>query len=176
MLIRATTFDLLRCVAFTGIVAGATVLLRRLLKATPVRRAPLPEARIGDRGTRGFIARIAPVVVVLGSLAALGASTRIAHRALMITERGSAMHVEHDVLLGTISSAHDFDGDIWVINHSSRAVRCIHEPFGSWAYSPAAFVIPAGESGTLPRVPQNIGPDDQPHQWDVESLWLTWER
>jgi hypothetical protein len=176
VLIRAATFDLLRCIAFAGIVAGATVLLRRLLKATPTRRAALPEARIGDRGTRSFIARIAPVVLVIGSLAALAASTRIAHRALVITERGGAMHVEHDVLLGTIASTRDFHGDIWAINRTSRALRCVHQPFGSWAYSPAAFVIPAGEAGTLPRIPENIGPDAEPREWEGDSLWLTWER
>jgi hypothetical protein len=176
VLIRAATFDLLRCVAFAGIVAGATVLLRRFLKATPIRRAPLPEARVGVRGTRSFIARTAPVVLVIGSLAALATSTRIAHRALLITDRGGAMHVEHDVLLGTVASSHDFDGDVWVINRASRALRCVHEPFGSWAYSPAAFLIPAGEAGTLPRVPENIGPDHEPRDWDGESLWLTWER
>ncbi|HEX4453236.1 MAG TPA: hypothetical protein VH143_20335 [Kofleriaceae bacterium] len=176
MLIRAATFDLLRCMAFAGVVAGATVLLRRLLRARPSRRAELPEARIGDHRTGGFIARIAPVVIVLGSLAALAASTRIAHRALVITERGGAMRVAHDVSLGDIASTRDLDGDVWVINRSSRALRCIHEPFGSWAYSPEAFVIPPGEAGTLPRIPQNIGPDDQPREWEGESLWLTWER
>jgi hypothetical protein len=176
VLIRAATFDLLRCAAFVGIVAGATVLLRRLLRARPIRRAALPEARIGDRRTSGFIARIAPVVIVLGSLAALAASTHIGHRALVITERGGAMHVDHDVLLGDIASTRDIDGDVWVINRSSRALRCFHEPYGSWAYSPEAFVIPPGEVGTLPRIPQNIGPTNEPRDWDGDSLWLTWER
>jgi hypothetical protein len=163
-------------VAFAGIVAGATVLLRRLLKATPVRRAPLPEARLGERGIRTFITRIAPVVLVIGSLAALAASTRIARRALVITDRGGAMHVDHDVSLGEPASTRSLDGDVWVINRSSRALRCIHEPFGSWAYSPEAFVIPAGEAGTLPRIPQHFGPSDEPRYWDGDSLWLTWER
>jgi hypothetical protein len=173
---RAATFDLLRCVAFAGIVAGATVLLRRLLKATPIRRAALPEARLGERGIRTFIALIAPVVLVIGSLAALATSTRIAHRALVITDRGGAMHVDQEVTLGEPSSTHALDGDVWVINRSARRVRCVHQPFGSWAYSPGAFVIPAGEAGTLPRIPENIGPNDEPREWDGSSLWLTWER
>jgi hypothetical protein len=176
VLIRAATFDLLRCVAFAGIVASATVMLRRFLRASPIRRAALPEARIGERRFASFIARMAPIAVMLVSLAGLAASARMCYRTLLVTDRGGAVHIERDVSIGEVSPEHDLDGDVWVVNRSARPLRCIHQSFGSWAYSPNWFVIPAGEARTVPRIPQNIGPDDEPREWEGDSLWLTWER
>jgi hypothetical protein len=176
MLIRSATFDVLRCVAFAAIVAGTTVMIRRLVRAVPIRRAAVPEARIGERRVASFIARIAPVAVILVALAALLTSTKLAHHALIVTDRAGVLHVEHEISLGQVAPTRDIDGDVWVINRSSRALQCVHMPFGDWAYSREAFVIAAGEAATLPRIPQNIGPDDVPREWESSSLWLTWER
>jgi len=175
VLIRSATFDVLRCVAFGCIVVGIVWAVRRFMRARPTVRAELPQARTGDlalSGLRAFAVRIAPVALALAGLMSLAAASRLGHRALVLTERGGTVHAESFEFLG---AAKDLDpGDIWVVNHTTRAVSCNHMLFGTYhVQRTMGTVIAPGEGLAVLQTPELIG-DGEPSEVDPNTLWLTW--
>jgi hypothetical protein len=181
MLLRLAAFDVLRCLAFLGIVAGLAMIVQRLTRGRPTLRAALPRARIGGgRGSAAFARRALPFALVLAGLASLGALNRMSHRVLMVTERAGMLHAERLELVGTAPDKNLDDGDVWIVNRAPRAIACKHLPFDKllWGSPMAndAFVIEPGQALAVDRMPQFIGPSQEPAEMDGETLWLTWAR
>jgi hypothetical protein len=178
VLIRSGTFDVLRCLAFGCIVIGIVWSARRFARRGPTVRAELPLARTGDPalgGLRAFAVRVAPVALAFAGLAALAAASRLGHRALVLTDRGGMMHAEPFEFVG---SAKDLDpGDVWVVNHTSRAVSCNHMVSGVYQVQHTiGTVIAPGEGLAVLQAPEIAGRHYTPRDSDANTMWLTWER
>ena len=181
MLLRSAAYDVLRCLAFLGIVVGIGMIVQRIANSRPTVRAALPRARIG--GGRGFVAfarRALPLALVLGGLASLGGLNRMGHRVLVVTERAGMLHAERLELVGVAPDKDLLDGDVWIVNQATRAIACKHLPFDKLLWgspmSNDAFVIEPGQGLAVERMPQFIGPEHEPAEMDGETLWLTWAR
>jgi len=179
MLIRSAVYDVLRCLAFLGIVAGIGMIVQRIAHGRPTVRAALPLARIGTRrGFAAFARRALPFALVLAGLASLGALNRMGHRVLVVTERAGMLHAERLELVGAAPDKDLDDGDVWIVNHAARAIACKHLPFNKvlWG-SPMesdAFVIEPGHGLAVEHMPQFVGPEHEPPRMTGDTLWLTW--
>jgi hypothetical protein len=177
VLIRAASFDVLRCVAFAVAVLGVVLAVARWLRHRPGMRAALPVARIGERRFAPFVARVAPVAIAVAGLASLAAANRFAHHALVLTDRGGTVHAEPLVLLGGVPDPEFTDEDVWIINRASRDVECRSQ---ARDYSRIGvgnrIVIERGRSVAVPFMPRYVGPEHEPIALGAGELWLTWAR
>lgn len=127
----------------------------------------VPQATTG-RSFRRYLARIAPMIVLIAALGAEWALLSHAHDAIVV-EPGPSAH--RAIFIGEITARGP--GDVLVVNRSEHYLKFLEVGYDE--FFERYRIEPRAET-KVPEV-DFLGPDRQPPP-DVESLrrtWLTWD-
>lgn len=164
MLVSRFAYD---CAVYGGlvaIVASAWYAIRHRERRVEPK---IPPATTG-RSWRRYIARIAPVIVVIATVAGEWALLSNGHDAIVV-EPGPSAH--RAVLIGELTARGP--GDVLVINRSEHYVKFVEVDYGDLV---ERYRIEPRAETLVPEV-DFLGPDHQPPA-GAESLrhtWLTWD-